>query len=356
MRPIRARIHLDALRNNLAVVRAHAPRSRVLAVIKAEAYGHGLLRVARALDAADAFALLDLEDGVRLREAGFTHPLALLEGFFSAGDLAVATAHRLTPVIHSREQIGMLAAAALDHKLDVLLKLDTGMNRLGFRPAEFRAALEALERIPEVGNITLMTHFASADEPEGVASQLDCFKRAVGDTPLPRCLANSAAILRYPETHADWVRPGIMLYGASPFPDQSAKQLGLKPAMTLESEVIAVRELKPGDRVGYGGVFTADRPMRVGTVACGYADGYPRHCATGTPILVNGKRTRTLGRVSMDMLCVDLSGVPEAGVGAPVTLWGRGLPVEEVAAAAGAISYELLCARAPRVAVAETDG
>ena len=355
-RPIRARIDLAALKHNLAVARAHAPRSRVLAVIKAEAYGHGLLRTARALSGADGFALLDLADGLRLRQAGLRQPIVLLEGFFSGDEIPAITAHRFTPVVHHRAQVQMLAAAQLSRKLDVLLKLNTGMNRLGFHPTEFCAALEALKNIPAVNSITLMTHFASADEAEGVAAQLDCFNRAAGDAALPRCLANSAAILRYPETHADFVRPGIMLYGASPFPGQTAESLGLKPVMTLESEIISIQELQPGDRVGYGGIFTADKPMRVGTVACGYADGYPRHCGTGMPILVNGRRTRILGRVSMDMLCADLTAIPDAGVGTPVTLWGRGLPVDEVAAAAGTIGYELLCALALRVAVVETDG
>lgn len=355
-RPIRVRIDAAALRNNLAVVRARAPNSKVLAVVKAEAYGHGLLRAARALESADGFALLNIEDALRLRESGITKPIVLLEGFFGPDELPLIESHGLAPVVHDREQLRMLAGAGLKQKVDVLLKLNTGMNRLGFRPDELTPVLKALEDLPAVDEIMLMTHFANADEPEGVAAQLECFNRAVGETKLARSLANSAAILRYPQTHADWVRPGIMLYGASPFGDETAAQLDLKPAMTLESEIIAMQELKPGDRVGYGGTFTADRPMRVGTVACGYADGYPRHCGTGTPILVSSRRTRTLGRVSMDMLCADLTNIPDAAVGSRVVLWGEGVPVEEVAAAGGTIGYELLCAVTPRVPVEATDG
>jgi alanine racemase len=235
----------------------------------------------------------------------------------------------------------------------VLLKLNSGMNRLGFDAAAFPAALQAARDNPHIASIMLMTHFADADDGRGVDWQLRRFTQMARGAELPRALANSAAILRHPHTHADWVRPGIMLYGASPFAEQSAAQLGLRPAMTLSSRIIAVQELQPGERIGYGGLFAAEQTMRVGVVACGYADGYPRHAPGGTPVLVDGRRTQTLGRVSMDMLYVDLRGLPKAGVGSAVTLWGEGLPVEEVAHAAGTISYELLCAVTPRVAVAE---
>jgi alanine racemase len=227
------------------------------------------------------------------------------------------------------------------------------MNRLGFAPQDIPSVLEKLKTHPAVRDITLMTHFASADETSGVAAQLELFNALAAPYSMARSLANSAALLRYPATHADWVRPGIMLYGASPFVDTAAQQLGLRPVMTLQSEIISVRELKTGERVGYGGSFCAESPMRIGTVACGYADGYPRHAPTGTPVLVEGQRTRTLGRVSMDMLSVDLSTLPDAEPGSRVTLWGSGLPVEEVAHAAGTISYELLCALAPRVQVVD---
>ena len=348
-RPIRATFDLDALRANLGCVRARVDRSRVWAVIKANAYGHGLLRAARALEQADGFALLDLDDAVRLRDAHFRHPILLLEGCFESADLVVAATHSLATVVHCTEQIEMLEMAGLPTRLPVHLKLNTGMNRLGFPIADFDAAYERLRRCPAVGPITLMTHFSDADGDAGVADQMQVFEAATSGIEAPRTLANSAAILRFPATHADWVRPGIVLYGCSPLPDRSAENLGLRPVMTLTSELIATQNLKRGETTGYGRIFKAKGATRIGVVACGYADGYPRHAPTGTPVLVNGKRTRTVGRVSMDMLAVDLSGIPEARVGTPVTLWGEGLSADEVAAAAGTVSYELLCALAPRV-------
>lgn len=349
-RPIRARIDLQALKNNLRVARRTAS-ARIMAVVKANAYGHGLLRCAEALDEAEGFALLDVRDAIALREAGFRQTILLLEGFFSADELPVLAEYELSTVIHSQQQLAMLEAYPRRGTLDVWLKLNSGMNRLGFTPEQFPAVMEKLKSHRAVREITLMTHFATADEAEGVAEQLELFKGLTANHRMPRSLANSAALLRYPAAHGEWVRPGIMLYGASPFADASAQQLGLQPVMTLSSELISVRELKAGDRVGYGGTFRADKSMRIGTVACGYADGYPRHAATGTPILVNGQRTRTLGRVSMDMLAVDLSDIGDAAVGSKVVLWGEGMPVEEVAAAAGTISYELTCALAARVPV-----
>ncbi len=324
MRPIRVRIDSAALRHNLGAARRRAPRSRIWAVVKANAYGHGLARAARALAAAEGLALIELEAALELRRSGERRPILLLQGFFSPEELEPIAAHGLTTVVHDPEQLAMLEKFRPSAKIPAYLKLNTGMNRLGFDEGGFRDALERLRRC--AGEITLMTHFADAD---------------------------SAAILRYPDAHEDWVRPGIMLYGCSPFPDESAEALGLKPAMTLTSELIAVRELRPGDSVGYGCTFTAGTPMRVGIVACGYADGYPRHAPTGTPILVRGRRTRTVGRVAMDMLFADLTGIPEAAVGSPATLWGEGLPADEVAASAGTVSYELLCAVTPRVPVSE---
>jgi alanine racemase len=348
-RPIRAVFDAAAFRENLAVARARAPRARVWAVVKANAYGHGLERAVRALAAADAFALLDLADAVRLREMGVAKPILLLEGVFAGDDLHAVAEHGLTIVVHDHAQIAMLEGAGLPARVAVYLKMNSGMNRLGFAPGEYRQVFARLARSPAVAGITLMTHFADADETRGVAEALRRFEAAVAPMDAPRSLANSAAILRYPETHADWVRAGIMLYGCSPFADASAAMLGLRPAMTLTSELIAVRVLEAGDRVGYGGTFVADRPMPIGVVACGYGDGYPRHAPNGTPVLVDGRRTRTVGRVSMDMLAVDLSDLPEAGVGAPVTLWGDGLSCDEVAAAAGTVSYELLCGLTARV-------
>ena len=359
-RPIRARIDAAALAANLALVRQHVPQSRVWAVVKANAYGHGLLRAAEALRSADGFALLDLNEAARLREAGFLHPILLLEGIFDAHDIETVDALHLTPVVHQREQIDLIEAASasgqLRRPLDVYLKINSGMNRLGFTGDVVTKAYARLKGLRGVKSITLMTHFADADGASGVATQLASFEAASDGLAGTRSLANSAAILRYPETHADWVRPGIMLYGASPFPEVSAESLGLQAVMTLASEIIAVQTLKKGAGIGYGYIYRAERDMRIGVVACGYADGYPRHAPganeSGAPILVGGTRTRIVGRVAMDMLYVDLTPVKEAGVGSRVTLWGAGLSADEVAAACGTVSYELLCALALRVPLA----
>lgn len=367
-RPLIARIHAAALAHNLGVARAAAPGSRVLAVIKANGYGHGLLRTARALRAADGFAVVSLEEAACLRAQGYTHPIVLLEGFFSPDELSEIARLRLRPVLHRLDQVDILARTRSGQRLDVLLKVDTGMHRLGIPPGRVADALSRLTDLPQVAGITLMSHFACADDPAvGVAGQLAVFRRALpappvptpvadpaqANSPWPVSLANSAALLRYPETHADWVRPGILLYGASPFPDQDGAALGLLPAMHLESRLIAVQTVRRGEGLGYGFAYRAEQDMRVGIVACGYPDGYPRHAPTGTPVRVAGQTTRLLGRVSMDMLCVDLSPVRGAQVGSPVTLWGDGLPVERVAAAAGTLAYELLTAIAPRVRMEE---
>ncbi|MBA3902642.1 MAG: alanine racemase [Rhodocyclaceae bacterium] len=356
-RPIRATIDLSALRSNFAVARHNAGTARLWAVIKANGYGHGLMRVAQALDdLADGYALLDIDDAIALREAGLRQPILLLEGFFTADELPLLAEYRLTPVLHTLEQVEMLVSVSLPTRLPVCLKINTGMNRLGFSGEEFHAVLTALETAPQVAGVTLMTHFADADMERGIAGQMQRFAEITRDCRHPVCLANSAALLRFPETRSGWARPGIMLYGSSPFPGmQSAERLGLRPAMTLSSELVAVQELKAGDRVGYGGLFTANRDMRIGVAACGYADGYPRHAPTGTPVLVEGRRARTVGRVSMDMIMVDLDGIPNAGIGSPVVLWGEGLPVDDVAASAGTVSYELLCALAQRVPVFEKE-
>ncbi|OGA34930.1 MAG: alanine racemase [Betaproteobacteria bacterium RIFCSPLOWO2_12_FULL_64_23] len=356
-RPIRASISLSALKHNLGVARRHAPKSRVWAVVKADAYGHGLARVAQALAAADGYALLDLNEAVRLREAGSAKPILLLEGVFQPADLEIVDRYGLTVVVHDLEQILMLERARLSTQISVYLKINTGMNRLGFAGPRARAAYDRLQAGGKAGTIALMTHFADADGSAGVAAQMARFSEWTAGLQGEATLANSAAILRYPETHADWVRPGIMLYGCSPIADVSAEILGLQPAMTLASEIISVQELKPGDRVGYGGTFVARHSMRIGVVACGYADGYPRHAPgvndSNTPVIVAGARTHTVGRVSMDMLCVDLSAIPQARVGSPVILWGEGLSADEVAASAGTVSYEMLCALAARVPIVE---
>ena len=373
-RPIQAFIDLSALENNLHVAR-RATSARIMSVIKADGYGHGLMRAAEGLSATDGFALLDIQDAVRLREAGFRQTILLLEGFFNAEDLPVIAEFDLTVVIHSAWQIAMLDAYPSNRKLDVWLKVNSGMNRLGFAPQQVAQIMDQLRHHRAVRDITLMTHFANADEERGVSEPLAIFNDLAASYRVARSMANSAALLRYPATHADWVRPGIMLYGASPFAPgnrekSSAQQLELKPAMTLSSRIIAVQELRAGDEVGYGALFRADHAMRIGIVACGYADGYPRYsqggssklestdrcplshrAENGTPILVEGERTVTLGRVSMDMLYADLSTLPQAVVGSSVVLWGVGLPIEEVAHAAGTVSYELMCALSKRVSV-----
>ena len=353
MRPLVATIDSSALRHNLAVARRHAPRSQVLAVIKANAYGHGRALAAAALAQADGFGLVELDAAVSLRESGYRQRIVLLEGFFDPSELPVLVRHGLATVVHSPEQVAALDALPRDAKLDVLLKVNTGMNRLGLSPDAYAKARERLGADSRIGSITLMSHFAEADDARGVEWQLERLRRFPGHDALPLSLANSAAILRYPETHAGWVRPGIMLYGCSPFPGMTAQASGLKPAMTLESRLIAVQDLRPGEIVGYGGQFRAERAMRVGVVACGYADGYPRHAPNGTPIEVEGKMTGTVGRVSMDLLCVDLTPVPGAAAGSRVVLWGEGVPVERVAAAAGTVGYQLLSAVAPRVRMVE---
>lgn len=324
------------------------------AVVKANAYGHGLVRAARALSAADGFAVLDMEDAVRLRAAHPHHGVLLLEGIFQAEEAVLLAEHRITAVVHEPGQIAILrAAVASPGSIAVCLKLNTGMNRLGFPADQARAVYQALRELPQVGEIGLMTHFADADG-EGIAGQFQRYEDSVRGLAGPRSVANSATLLRFPEARGDWVRPGIMLYGGSPFSGQSAESLGLRPAMHLTSSLIAVQSLAAGDRVGYGHTFQAPRSMRIGIVACGYADGYPRHAPNGTPVLVGGRRTGTVGRVSMDMMGVDLSLIPDAEIGTPVTLWGAGLPADEVASAAGTVSYELFCALAPRVPVSET--
>ncbi len=353
MRPLTATIDTAALAHNLRVVRAHAAGARVLAVVKANAYGHGLQRAVRALADADGLSLIEIDAAVRLREDGYGKRIVLLEGLFEAAELEMAARCDLSLVIHGEAQLRMLDEAPAAARFDVLLKINTGMNRLGFPLSQVTAVLECLQRHRAVRAVTLMTHFAAADEARGVDWQFASFSTLAALHQLPATLANSAAVLRYPQTHVDWVRPGIMLYGCSPFAETSAATLGLKPVMTLASRVLAVQEIAAGDSVGYGSAFVADAPMRIGVVACGYADGYPRHAPTGTPLLVAGWRTRTLGRIAMDLLCCDLTAMPELGVGAPVVLWGEGLSADEVAAAAGTVSYELLCALAPRVPVIE---
>lgn len=351
MRPLLATIHLDALRHNLGVVKQHAPQSKIMAVVKADAYGHGLQRVMPGLAQADGYAVLNLSEALVLRSLGIAKTVLLLEGVFSADELEQAASYDITLVVHNRRQIEMLEQTSIPKPVEIFLKMNTGMNRLGFPPTDYAEAFQRFQASGKVRSITLMTHFATADETAGIGEQLACFQSNTRKLSAPASLANSAAILRHPQSHADWVRPGIMLYGASPFQSIVAAQFGLQPAMSLTSEIISVQQLMPGESVGYGQKFTAEHPTRIGVVACGYADGYPRHAPNGTPIAVAGVATRTVGRVSMDMLCVDLTHIPEAGIGSSVELWGKRIPVDAVAEASGTVGYELLCALAPRVPV-----
>ncbi|WP_454677342.1 alanine racemase [Achromobacter marplatensis] len=369
-RPISATVSVSALAHNLATVRRHLEQTAaaasglppsIWAVIKANAYGHGIEQAVTGFSKAQGLAMLDLDEAVRCREAGWGGPILLLEGFFNPADLDLVDRYHLSTTVHNREQLDMLARARFARRVDIMLKLNSGMNRLGFSPAAYPAAHERamlLQLQGTVGSIGKMTHFACADGPQGVNEQLAVFNSVTHRLPGAISVCNSAATLRFADiavgspTQTHWVRPGICLYGASPFADAEAASFGLKPAMSLSSEIIAVQELKAGESVGYGAIFRAERAMRIGIVACGYADGYPRHATTGTPVVVAGIRTQLVGRVSMDMLIVDLDPIPAAGVGAPVTLWGEDGPsVDEVAQAAGTIGYELLCALAPRVPV-----
>ncbi|MBX3609022.1 MAG: alanine racemase [Hydrogenophaga sp.] len=362
-RPILATVHTGALRHNLQIARERAPDSRVWVVVKANAYGHGIERAFEGLRAADGFALLDLNEAERVRALGWRGPILLLEGVFEPRDLELCSRLGLWHVVHCSEQIDWLAAHKTQPPHKVFLKLNSGMNRLGFKPQAYRAAWARLDALTQVDEIGLVTHFSDADGARGIAHQVAAFELACADLPGERTLCNSAAILRHASKPlqgasnlaADWVREGIALYGGAPdHPEHRAEHWGLQPAMSLRTKVIGTQDLHAGDTVGYGSTFTADAPMRVGVIACGYADGYPRHAPTGTPVLVDGVRTRTVGRVSMDMITVDLTPLPQAGIGSEVVLWGRSnhgavLTADEVAQSAGTISYELLCAVAPRV-------
>jgi len=356
-RPIEALIHPDALAHNLARARAQAPDARVWAVVKANAYGHGIERVFEPLRAADGFALLDLAEAQRLRALDWRGPILLLEGVFEPRDLELCSRLNLWHAVHCEQQIDWLAAHKTHQPHRVFLKMNSGMNRLGFTPSAFRSAWARLNALPQVDEISLMTHFSDADSPTGIDHQVATFEATTRDLPGERSLSNSAALLRHAGVASDWVRAGILVYGSAPdHPEHDIAHWGLQPAMTLRSRLIGTQQLQPGDSVGYGSRYTAERAMRIGVVACGYADGYPRHAGSGTPVLVDGVRCATVGRVSMDMLAVDLTPVPAAQLGSEVTLWGRGphgalLPIDAVAQAAGTIGYELMCAVAPRVAV-----
>jgi alanine racemase len=351
---IRAIIDTSALKNNLRQIRSRAPGSRVMAVVKANAYGHGLVPTALALSEADAFAVARLDEALALREAGVRQTIVLLEGIFSGEQLAEAAAHGFEIVVHDPLQVSLLERFASAHRLVVWLKVDTGMNRLGFRAEDFPAVLERVRALRVApAEIRLMTHLARADERSCpmTRAQLERFESLTHGLGLARSIGNSAGILGWEGGCGEWVRPGLALYGISPFAHESSAAFGLIPVMTLASTVITVRRVPRGETVGYGGAWSAPGDSRIAIVAGGYGDGLLRSLATGTPVLVNGRRAPLVGRVAMDMIAVDVTQLPEVGVGTRCVLWGRGLEVGEVAAHAGTIAYELICgvrARVPR--------
>jgi len=357
-RPIQATIHTKALQHNVQRVRQAVGAARVWAVVKANAYGHGIARVFSALSGADGFALLDFNEAILLRELGWRGPILLLEGVFEAADLDICAAHDLWHTVHSAQQLAWLQEHRAAYRHHVFLKLNSGMNRLGFAPEAFLDAHARLAALPNIASMTRMTHFADADTDQGIARQLAVFAHTGERLSDPQSLSNSAAILRYGQTvHSDWVRAGIMLYGSAPdYPAHDSAHWDLHPAMSLHGRILAVQHVRAGDTVGYGSTFVADKPMRIGVAAGGYADGYPRSAPTGTPILVDGVPTRVLGRISMDMVTVDLEPVAHADCGSEVTFWGKSaagtlLPIDAVAHASGTVGYELMCALAQRVPV-----
>jgi len=348
----RALIDHAALRANLALARQHAPESRVWAVVKADAYGHGLLEVAATLAAeADGLAVARVEEGVRLRAAGVGVPILVLEGAIILEEVDAAAHHRLELAVHQEEQLALLEQARTQPPLRVWLKVDTGMHRLGLPPEAVAGLVERLARCPRlVRPFGFLTHLANADAPEDGLTARQCERlRALTPPGAVLSIGNSAGLLAFAAARTDWVRPGIMLYGSSPFVHPTAAELGLRPAMTLQTRLIAIKHLRRGDAVGYGGTWVCPEDMAVGVAGIGYGDGYPRHAPSGTPVLIAGRRAPLVGRVSMDMISIDLRGLPEVKLGDPVTLWGEGLPVDEIAARAGTISYELLCRVTPRV-------
>lgn len=358
-RPACVVINPAAARHNLARVRELAPRARVVAVIKADAYGHGLERMAAALAGADAFGVACLEEALALREAGIAAPIVLLEGAFAAAELVHIRALGLDTVVHHDAQVRMLERAGGGAPVRVWIKVDTGMHRLGFQPAQVTGIAARLTAAPAVAPpLRLMTQLACAADPgsASVGRQIAAFDRAAAGLAAEHSIANSAAVVTWPQAHRDWVRPGLMLYGASPVDGRPAAALGLAPVMTVRSALIAVQQVGAGEGIGYGAAWRCPEPMPVGVVAMGYGDGYPRHAASGTPMLVNGRRAALVGKPSMDMLCVDLRACPQARIGDPVVLWGEGLPVDEVAAHAGTVAYQLLCSVRMRARYVTDDG
>ncbi|EKM5758523.1 alanine racemase [Cronobacter turicensis] len=348
-------VNRRALRHNLQRLRELAPASQLVAVVKANAYGHGLLETARTLPDADAFGVARLEEALRLREGGITQPILLLEGFFNASDLPAIAAQRLHTAVHSEEQLAALEQATLSEPVTVWMKLDTGMHRLGVRPEAAQAFYDRLAVCKNVRQpVNVVSHFARADEPDCGATerQLDIFNSFTHDKPGKRSIAASGGILFWPQSHFDWVRPGIILYGVSPLDTHPwGAELGFQPAMSLISSLIAVRDHKAGEPVGYGGTWVSERDTRLGVVAMGYGDGYPRCAPTGTPVLVNGREVPIVGRVAMDMICVDLGPDAPEKAGDTVVMWGEALPVERIAEVTGVSAYELVTRLTSRVAM-----
>ena len=352
-RPARALLDANALRHNLQCARRCAPQARVMAIVKADAYGHGLEWAAQNLPDADAFGVASIEEGVELRRVAAVgpRPICLLEGFFAADELPLLVQHRLSPVIHHEPQVAALEAFTGKAAFAVWIKLDTGMHRLGFPPDRFPQILQRLQNCASVKEIRVISHLANADNrfDTTTQAQIELFHEQTAGKGLDASLANSAGVVAWPESHLQWVRPGIMLYGASPLIGARPAEFDLKPVMTLCSALIAINQRRRGDPIGYGGDWHCPQDMAVGTVAMGYGDGYPRHVPPGTPVLINGTRAALVGRVSMDLITVDLRAHANAKVGDPVVFWGNGLPVDEIAARAGTLSYELLCQVSPRV-------
>ncbi|WP_394245598.1 alanine racemase [Vibrio astriarenae] len=352
MKAARACIDLSALQHNLRQLRQQASKSKVLAVVKANGYGHGLRHIAQHAEGADAFGVARIQEALQLRACGIVKPILLLEGFYSAMDLPVLVTNNIQTVVHCEEQLDALEQAELDAPVVVWLKVDSGMHRLGVRPEQYQDFVQRLHTCKNVAKpLRYMSHFASADEPEKPVTQqqINLFDSLTQGCEGERSLAASAGVLAWPSSYHDWIRPGIIMYGVSPFSDKTAQQLGYQPVMTLKSHLIAVREVKAGESVGYGGIWTSERDTKVGVIAIGYGDGYPRVAPNGTPVLVNGRRAPIAGRVSMDMLTVDLGPDAQDKVGDEAVLWGEGLPVEEVAQHIETIAYELVTKLTSRV-------
>ncbi len=350
-RPTIAQIDLDALSYNFQTVKSYAKNSSIMAVVKADGYGHGVAPISKALIETDAFAVAFLDEAIELREAGIIKPIVLLEGLFDAAELPIVCKYQLEIVVHQAQQVMMLESYQGKSTFTVWLKLDTGMHRIGVAATEFISLYQRLTRLDSVIDLRLMSHFSCADQtlPKTTNKQIDTFNKVTADIKLPVSLANSAALIAYPQTRRDWVRPGLILYGASPFSTPAQHAPTLKPVMTMKSSLIAIRDVKQGETVGYGGNWIAKRTTSIGTIAIGYADGYPRALPSGTPVLIRGKTVELAGRVSMDMISVDLTNCPEAKLGDEVILWGKGLPVEDIAAYAGTIAYEILTGVSQRV-------